>query len=115
MVSKPIWINAILGLLYSVNSNLATATRDINSVWELESVSEQTVRRRFQKLISKDLELQDGTGYGYKLSLNNDELKAAVEVHSNTDSRAMISMLKVSVRTARRHLALIDEEKKMQK
>lgn len=59
------------------------------------------MRRRFQKFISNDLELQDGTGYGYKLSLNNDELKAAVEAHSKTDSQAMISMLKLFLRTAR--------------
>lgn len=100
---------------FKLGHNAAEATRNINGAWGPNSASERTVRRWFQKFSSGDLSLQNEPGQGRKSSLDNEELRAAVEANPETSTRVLAAGLGVTPMTVSRHLAEIGKTKKMQK
>ena len=100
---------------FKLGHSAAQATRNINQAWGPGSAAERTVRRWFQKFASGNLDLEDEPGRGRKSSLDNDELREAVEANPETTTRVLAEDLGVSHTAVENHLAEIDKVKKLQK
>lgn len=100
---------------FKLRHSAMEAARNMADVFGLESPSERTVRYWFEKFSHGDFNIEDKPGRGRKMSLDEQDLRTAVESKPEVSVRAIAEDLGVHHATVARHLSAIGMVKKKQK
>nr|CDJ90590.1 histone-lysine N-methyltransferase SETMAR [Haemonchus contortus] len=100
---------------FKLGGTAARTARNIIEVWGQGSVNECTVQRWFQKFRTGTTSLEDEPYGSRPTTLDNDQLKASVEVNPHETTRDIAKELNVHHTTIVRHLKQIGKTKKLDK
>ena len=100
---------------FKLGHKAAEATRNINSAFGADTVSERTTRRWFEKFRSGDVNLQSEPRGHPGPSIDNDELRLLVESDTRQSVRDIAEKLGVHYSTVSRHLQQLGKVKKLDK
>lgn len=100
---------------FKLEHSAAEAARNLSSVFGTNCPCERTVELWFKKFASGDFDLEEKSGRGRRSSLNDQDLRRAVEANPETNTRTLAEDLGVHYSTVARHLLTIGKVKKMSK
>ncbi|XP_026721594.1 histone-lysine N-methyltransferase SETMAR-like [Athene cunicularia] len=100
---------------FKLGCKAVQAARNISEVYGQGSVNKRTVRLWFQKFRRGNFVLEDQECCGHPSAIDDDELKALVEVDTWTTVRELAKELGVSISTVSEHLKKTGKSKKLDK
>lgn len=106
-------IRVIFEYEFRRGTNAAQTTRNVNEVFGKDVANERTVRRWFEKFRSGDFNLQNEPRGRPESTVDNDELKAAVEADTSQTTRELAARFDVTIPTILNHLKQIGKVKKL--
>ena len=104
MTNRKLIICAPLFYGFQLGASASSASRKLRTAFGEGAVSERTARNWFQKFRSGNGTLEDEPRAGRPISLNNDNLKAAIESDLSLTCHKLASRFHVSDETIRLHL-----------
>lgn len=108
-------IHACLSYEFKLGTSASCASRKLCTALGEGAVSEQTARNWFQKFHCGNETLEDEPWAGQPISLNNEDLKAAIKSDSGLTCHELASRFNVSDETIRLHLHQLGEKWKLSK
>ncbi|EYC09575.1 hypothetical protein Y032_0060g3189 [Ancylostoma ceylanicum] len=99
---------------FKLNHSSAEAAHNLALAFGSESPSEKTVKCWFAKFASGDFDIEDTSGRGRRLSLDDEALRAAVESKHDTTTRVLATYFDVHHTTVVKHLPSIGMVMKIQ-
>ena len=104
MTDRKLIIRASLLYEFKLGTSASSASRKLCTAFGEGAVTERTARNRFQKFRAGNETLEDEPRAGRPISLNNDDLKAAIESDSCLSCHELASRFHVRDETIRLHL-----------
>ena len=108
-------LHAIMLYEFKLGHNVTDTSANINRAWSKKTTTERTVRRWFQRFQNGDLSLEEASGRGRGVSVDNDNLMTIVESNPRATVRELADIFGASISTVSVHLKQIRRVKKLDK